>query len=142
MRTIERLLFLIIGLGLTMDALHIPLAGIVYTAGFAALAAFYLTTASLLLPAPERQDQVLPLSLLGGIALCCSVMALLFKVQQWPYSTLSAAIGVSAGAITVFAAMLLRARRPHLRAYFRNVLLRMVPAVLVAGWLILLTQLG
>lgn len=136
MRITERLLFLLIGLGFTMDAFDLPFAGMVYTAGFAALALFYFLGSARLLSAPGGKQQLLPLSLLGGAALGCSVLALLFKVQLWPGAAHLALVAAALGGACIAFGLHYGERRPQLAPYFSRAFRRLAPAFAVALFLL------
>lgn len=99
--------------------------------GLSLLSVLYFLLAVLLLPRPGRKDQVVALSIVAGVALSVACIGVLFKVQLWPLSTfqfIAAIVGLS---IVLVTGLALRSSRPVLRPYFKGLLLRVVPMLII-----------
>ncbi|MBK6474725.1 MAG: hypothetical protein IPF95_08430 [Flavobacteriales bacterium] len=131
MKTAERSLLIIALLGFGMKMLHLPTAAIVLTIGSVLLATLYFLRGKTMIPETNRDRSHLPIITLGSVSLGVSVLALLLKVQHWPFATSFALLGVVLCAATIFAVT--TSRKPSPRETFKRLLLRVVPALLLVG---------
>ena len=132
---LERILWAAVALALLMRLLHLPTASLFLILWTSALAMLYWALGWLLLPAPTRKDQLLGLSILAGFAFAALITGALFRIQVWPGADTQLTIGLVLGAATIALAMVFRAKRPDLGAYFTGLLWRAVPLVAVAALL-------
>lgn len=100
MRWIERVPWIIAGLGLVLELLHLPLASFLFIIGVSTLMMLYFFFSWLFLPTPTRKHQHIGVSLLAGLALAFLLEGILFKVQVWPLATFNLLFGLSLGGLT------------------------------------------
>lgn len=85
MKTVERILFVLILLGLLFKLEHWPLASFLLIIGTSTLSLSYWLS-PLWFGAPGRKDQITSVSMISGLVLSVALMGILFKLQYWPLS--------------------------------------------------------
>ena len=135
MRWIERILWIITGLGLVLKLLHLPLANFMFIIGTSTLMMIYFFFSWLFLPTPTRKHQHIGLSILAGMALTFLLEGILFKLQVWPLATFNLLFGLSLGGLTAVLTLWITRRRTDLLEYHRAIMLRLVPLMLCGALL-------
>jgi hypothetical protein len=124
MRNTELALAALVILGCLFKIEHWPGDSLLLLCGAGGLALFYFPFGFRTLPAPRPTDQVLWMTLLGGLALCTALVGLLAFQLHWPHSQellVSGAIGCAAA---LGAGLALRYKRPRLDIYLEALLIR------------------
>ena len=138
MKRLERVLWIIVLIGAALKVFHLPFSSFLLIIGLSTLNIIYFLFAWLLFPVPERKDQLVWLSVLGGIALSVALMAILFKIQLWPLSGFYLMIAVTTLPLLVISTLIVRSSRPDLAGYTRGMLARTLPVLVVCVLLQLL----
>ena len=86
MRTTELVLIVLIVLGCIFKIQHWPGAGVLYVTGGCGLALFYFPFGFRTLAAPKPTDQILGMTVFGGVALSIALSGLIAFMQRWPHS--------------------------------------------------------
>ena len=124
MKITELILTAAIILGCIFKIQHWPGANMLVLTGGATLAFFYFPFGFRTLPAPKPTDQILWLTVLGGLALNLALAGFLACQLRWPYSKELLVIGAIGCAAALLAAALLRYRQPRLDIYLDGLLVR------------------
>jgi hypothetical protein len=134
MKRFELILAVAILLGLVMKLLHLPMSSFLLVLSMSALSMSYWFGA-LWFGKPGMKDGAMWLSLVAGLACSSALVAILFKLQYWPFRDGYLLFGSVACAASVVGVLVSRARRPELEAYHRSILRRVmvigIPTVLL-----------
>lgn len=138
MRKIERILWIIVTIGVGLKLLRLPFSSLLLIIGLSLLAQLNFLLFWWLFVTPERKEQVIPMSILCGISISIACIGILFKLQLWPMSGIFLTVAILALSGTIITALILRTSRTSLSSYTRGILLRAVPLfIAVAGLLAL-----
>lgn len=135
MRWIERVPWIITGVGAVLKLLHFPFASFLLIIGISTLMMIYFFLSWLFLPTPTRKHQHIGLSILAGLALAFLLEGILFKIQVWPLASFHLLLGLFLGGLTVVLFLLITQRRADLLAYNRAIMFRLVPLMLCGALL-------
>ncbi len=131
MKKLERILWAVVVVAMLMKLASLPLSSFLLIIGTSLLSLLYFWFSWLLFPQPGKNDQVIVMSILGGIALSVGLTGILFKLQLWPMSGLYLLIGMVGLACMVVASFIIRNSRADLTAYTRGSLNRFVPVMVL-----------
>ena len=124
MRTTELVLIVLIVLGCIFKIQHWPGAGILYVTGGCGLALFYFPFGFRTLAAPKPTDQILGMTLFGGVALSIALSGLIAFMQRWSHSAVLMLAGAIACGVALMVGLVLRYRHPRLDIYLDGLLVR------------------
>jgi len=138
MKTAERSLIIITLLGFGMKMLHLPTAAIILTIGSVLLALFYFHTATKarttsVFVSDQHSKMHAPLSIMAGVAMGLSVIAVLLKVQHWPGATFLATLGVLGCLITLLAVIMIRGKQPLSSGNYSALTARILPTLVLVS---------
>ena len=124
MRTTELILIAMVMLGCGFKFMHWPGASFLIVMGGCALALFYFPFGFRTLPAPKPTDQILWMSLLGGLSICIALLGLVSFLMRWANNPILLACGAIACAPALIAGGALRFKRPRFDIYLDGLLIR------------------
>lgn len=124
MRTMELVLIVLIVLGCIFKVQHWPGAGVLYVTGGCGLALFYFPFGFRTLAAPKPTDQILGMTVFGGVALSIALSGLIAFMQRWPHSAVLMLAGAIACAVALTVGLVIRYRHPRLDIYLDGLLVR------------------
>lgn len=124
MRIAELALTALVILGCIFKIQHWPGAAFLLISGGGGLALFYFPFGFRTLPAPKPTDQVLWMTLLGGVSLCAALGGEVAFLQRWPHSAILLLAGAIACAVSLVVVLVLRYKHPRLDIYFDGLLIR------------------
>ncbi|MBL7951894.1 MAG: hypothetical protein JNM62_09250 [Flavobacteriales bacterium] len=133
MHKLERILWVIVGIGAVLKVFHVPLNGLLLILSLSTLSMLYFFASWALFPQPARKDQVVLLSVLAGAAFSIAITGILFKIQLWPFSGFYLLAGMVALLGIFVALVVLGTRRPDLAAYRSGMLRRVLPLLLACA---------
>ena len=93
MKTLEKVLWVIVAGGVLLEVGHLPLSGFLLIIGLSALALLYFSRAKSAFRTATRTIPIGYLRAFGGTALSIALIGILFKVQMWPMSSFYLLIG-------------------------------------------------
>lgn len=114
----ERIAWGVAAVGLVFRLLHWPFGGLFTVLGFSMAAVVYFPLGWLLFGGPDRKEQLLPLSLITGLALSTIVIGSLFKLQFWPGADINLLMGLLGAVVMTVALLGIHSRRPLAEHYF------------------------
>ena len=135
MRTTELVSITFVITGCAFKIMHWPGAAWLLILGGWSLALYYFPFGFRTLPAPRQTDQQPWLTWTAGLALFTVVNGLVFFMQRWPFSGPLMLGGVTACAVVVTVAAVVRYRHPRLDMYCDGLLLRCLILGLLAFFL-------
>ncbi len=124
MRTTELVLIVLIVLGCILKIQHWPGAGVLYVTGGCGLALYYFPFGFRTLAAPKPTDQILGMTVFGGVALSIALSGLIAFMQRWPHSAVLMLAGAIVSAVVMMVGLVLRYRQPRLDIYLDGLLVR------------------
>ena len=124
MRSTELVLIVLVILGCMFKIMHWPGAGVLYVTGGCGLALFYFPFGFRTLAAPKPTDQILGMTVFGGVALSIALSGLIAFMQRWPHSAVLMLAGAIACAVVLMVGLVLRYRHPRLDIYLDGLLVR------------------
>jgi hypothetical protein len=124
MRTIELVLAALVILGCVFKIQHWPGAAILYISSGCGLALFYFPFGFRTLAAPKPTDQILWMTLFGGLSMSTALSGEIAFLQRWPYSAGLMVAGAIACAVALMVGFVLRYRQPRLDIYLDGLLVR------------------
>ncbi|MFT3884396.1 MAG: hypothetical protein QM724_02890 [Flavobacteriales bacterium] len=133
MRNAEIAFALAVVVGLLFKIMHWPGASVLIVSGGGLLALFYFPFGYRTLPTPRAADQLIWLSLLGGLSLCAALSAQMAFILHWPFSRFLLTMAVAGCGVSLLAATVIRYRNNRLDLYLEGIILR----CLVLGFLAL-----
>lgn len=138
MRKIERILWIIVAIGVVLKLLRLPFSSLLLILGLSLLAQLHFFLFWWLFVTPERKEQFIPVSILSGLSFSIACIGILFKLQLWPMSGMFLSPAILALSVTIITALILRSSRAYLSSYTRGILFRAVPLFLVVAVLLAL----
>lgn len=138
MRTTELVLIVMIVLGCIFKIQHWPGAGALYVTGGCGLALFYFPFGFRTLAAPKTTDQILGMTLLGGVSMGIALSGIIAFLQRWPHSAVLMLAGAIACTVALIVVLILRTRHPRLDIYLDGLLVR---CLVLGGWAFTLWEL-
>ena len=124
MRTTELALASAVILGCIFKLLHWPGASFLIISGGCGLALFYFPFGFRTLPTPKPTDQILWMTLLGGIASCTALFGQVAFLLRWPHSPTFLLAGAISCAVSLLAGSVLRYKHARLDIYLDGLLIR------------------
>lgn len=124
MRTTELVLAALVILGCMFKIMHWPGAGILFVSGGSGLALFYFPFGFRTLAVPKPTDQILGMTLLGGVSLSIALSGEIFFLQRWPHSAALLLAGAIACAVALIVGLVLRYQHPRLDIHLDGLLIR------------------
>lgn len=124
MRTTELVLAAMVIQGCIFKILHWPGAGILYVTGGCGLVLFYFPFGFRTLAAPKPTDQILWMTLFGGLSMSIALSGMIAFLQRWPHSAVLMLAGAVSCAVALMVGLALRYRQPRLDIYLDGLLVR------------------
>lgn len=124
MRTAELVMIAMVMLGCIFKFMHWPGASFLIVLGGCGLALFYFPFGFRTLPAPKPTDQILWMTVIGGLSLCIALLGLVFFLMRWPHHDKFLVCGAIACLIALGIGGALRYRDPRLDIYLESLLIR------------------
>jgi len=132
MRTTELVLIALVMLGCSFKFMHWPGASVLVVLGGCGLTLFYFPFGFRTLPAPKATDQILWMSVLGGLALSIALVGLVFFLMRWPHQSKFLVIGTALCSSALLVVGVLRYKNPRLDIYLDGLMIRCLVLGLLA----------
>lgn len=143
-RILEKTLVMLAALGLVTKELFMPDGSVLFILGMTVLGSLYLFFGWMVLRERESKTMKLSLAAPAGIVLAIACMGIMFKLQLWPGGdncllfALVTLITISAAAIHLRNKA--KAEDPLLSKFYRNVLQRSIPFLVLAASLLFVSE--
>ena len=138
MRTTELVLIGMVILGCVFKIQHWPGAGMLNVTGGCGLALFYFPFGFRTRAVPKPTDQLLGMTLFGGVSMGIALGGIIAFLQRWPHSAELMLAGAIACAVTAVVGLVLRYKRQRLDVYLDGLLVR---CLVLGGLAIILWEL-
>ena len=124
MKLAEKIILLVVIIGLIFKLMHWPFAGLILTISLTSLAMFYIASA---FNAFEDKDKNRGLSVVCGIFMSITTIGILFKFMHWPMANIQLLVGAIPLPILFLVTLLLKLKQKDeiLQTYYKNMLLRL-----------------
>lgn len=138
MRTAELVLAAMVILGCIFKIQHWPGAGILFVTGGCGLALFYFPFGFRTLAAPKPTDQILAMTLFGGVSMSIAMSGMIAFLQRWPQSAVLLLTGAISCAVALIVVLFLRIKHRRLDIYLDGLLVR---CLVLGGWAFIVWEL-